>query len=107
MTGRRRAPESDPPTTEASVIKPPPAPPTTNPLPLLSPEAMLRQRLTAALRPRMTLQEASMTVEQILPEVQAYADVAVQAAFAAHADLIGQVITTAQDCLETMTAGSS
>jgi hypothetical protein len=63
---------------------------------------VLRIRLVAALRPRMTAVEARMTADQLLDDVQAWADDVTRVALAAHADLIGQVVTAAQDCLDLM-----
>jgi hypothetical protein len=63
---------------------------------------LLRTRLVAALRPRMTAVEARMTADQLLDDVQAWADDVARVALAAHADLIGQVVTAAQDCLDLM-----
>jgi hypothetical protein len=63
---------------------------------------LLRARLIAALRPRMTATEARMTADQLLDDVQAWADDVARVALAAHADLIGQVVTAAQDCLDLM-----
>jgi hypothetical protein len=63
---------------------------------------LLRARLIAALRPRMTAVEARMTADQLLDDVQAWADDVTRVALAAHADLIGQVVTAAQDCLDIM-----
>jgi hypothetical protein len=63
---------------------------------------LLRARLVAALRPRMTAVEARMTADQLLDDVQAWADDVTRAVLAAHADLIGQVVTAAQDCLDLM-----
>jgi hypothetical protein len=63
---------------------------------------LLRARLVAALRPRMTAVEARMTADQLLDDVQAWADDVTRVALAAHADLIGQVVTAAQDCLDLM-----
>jgi hypothetical protein len=82
-----------------------PAPKTKPPEPKADPvRDVLRARLVAALRPRMTAVEARMTADQLLDDVQAWADDVARVALAAHVDLIGQVVTAAQDCLDLMAA---
>lgn len=66
----------------------------------------LRTRLVAALRPRMTVVEAQVTADQLLPEVTAYAsetaEDALRALIGEQADLVGQVVSAAQDCLDVL-----
>jgi hypothetical protein len=82
-----------------------PAPKAKPPDPEVKPDPvrdLLRARLVAALRPRMTAVEARMTADQLLDDVQAWAEDVARVALAAHADLIAEVVTAAQDCLEIM-----
>lgn len=62
----------------------------------------LRARLIAALRPRMTLVEAQTTVDQLLPEITAYAEEVAGVVIGLQADLVGQLVSAAQDCLDTL-----
>lgn len=68
----------------------------------------LRARLIAALRPRMTLIEAQVAVDALLPTVLDHAtevvDDALRKAFAAQAELVDSMIGSAQDALELLKA---
>lgn len=69
-------------------------------------EDALRRRLIAALRPRMTLIEAQMTADQLVPEVLSWGEFMIGVALGAQAELIGDVVSAAQDLLEALpTAG--
>jgi hypothetical protein len=64
----------------------------------------LRARLIAALRPRMTLVEAQVAVDGLLPTFLDYVtetvDEALRRAFTEQAELVGSVVSAAQDLLE-------
>lgn len=66
----------------------------------------LRTRLIAALRPRMTLMEAQVAVDGLLPTILDYVtetvDDALRKAFTEQAELVDSMIGSAQDALELM-----
>lgn len=77
----------------------PDPPPTPDP-PVTDPDIALRNRLVAVLRPTLTLVVARMYVDRLLPEVKAYAEDAIDVVLAEHAALVGDLVASAQDCLD-------
>jgi hypothetical protein len=114
---RHRKPPQPPATTPiAIVVEPEPEPPAPapEPAPDLAPDppddpldVALRNRLVAALRPRLTVTVARMYVDQLLPEVKAYGEDMIQAALAVHSDVVAEMVTLAQDVLDIMATQQS